>query len=277
MYKHQIFQWGQMYLWEAKSDREVYEGRSAHCHKECEIFYMLDGEVEFLIEGHKSLLASDSFLLIPSNCFHQWKYPSGKIHHRFSVHFLPELLNRDEQDVFMDMFAEPLHFLNGSRYNLNFFFQAIVECGKMETPLQMIASKNRMVSFLSQIHLLRSAHAVKPLVPDERIQMIIKYVSENLREDISLDELSDKFAVTKNHLNALFHKAVGTPIMKYISAKRLEFARQEILGGARLGEAAYMAGFNDYTTFYRAYKSFYGCPPSELLVSQIEPLQHAND
>jgi AraC-like DNA-binding protein len=64
--------------------------------------------------------------------------------------------------------------------------------------------------------------------------------------------------------------------MKYISAKRLEFARQEILNGARFGEAAYKAGFHDYTTFFRAYKSFYGCPPSELLVSQIEPLQYAN-
>lgn len=264
-----------MYLWEVRGDMEVYEGRFSHCHKECEIFYMLDGEVEFLIEGHKFILASDSFLLIPSNCFHQWKYPSGKVHHRVSIHFLPELLDRAEQDFFMDMFTEPLHFVNGSRYNLNFFFHAIIECEKMEAPLQIIASKNRMASLLSQIHLLRIAHAVKPLVPDERIQMIINYVSENLKEDISLDELSAKFAVTKNHLNALFHKAVGTPIMKYISAKRLEFARQEILGGARLGEAAYKVGFNDYTTFYRAYKSFYGCPPSELLVSQIEPLQHA--
>jgi AraC-like DNA-binding protein len=275
MYKYQIFQLGKMYLWEVKGDTEVYEGRFSHCHKECEIFYMLDGEVEFLIEGHKFILASDGFLLIPSNCFHQWKYPSNKMHHRISIHFLPELLDRAEQDFFMDMFTEPLHFVSGSQYNLNFFFQAIIDCEKMEAPLQIIASKNRMASLLSQIHLLRSAYAVKPLVPDERIQMIIKYVTENLQEDISLDELSSMFAVTKNHLNALFHKAVGTPIMKYISTKRLEFARQEILKGARLGEAAYKVGFHDYTTFYRAYKSFYGCPPSELLVSQLEPLQYA--
>jgi AraC-like DNA-binding protein len=264
-----------MYLWEVKGDKEVYEGRFSHCHKECEIFYMLDGEVEFLIEGHKFLLASDSFLFIPSNCFHQWKYPSNKIHHRFSVHFLPEFLDKNEQNFFMGMFTKSLLFLNGSRYNLNFFFQAIVECGKMEAPLQIIASKNRLVSLLSQIHLLKSTYAVKPLLPDERIQMIIKYVGENLDKDISLDELSEKIAVTKNHLNALFHKAVGIPIMKYISTKRLEFARQKILSGVRCGEAAYMAGFNDYTTFYRAYKSFYGCPPSELLVDQVESLQYA--
>jgi AraC-like DNA-binding protein len=232
---------------------------------------MIDGEAEFLIEGRKFLVASDSLFLIPSNCLHQWKHPSNKIHHRISIHFLPGLLDKTERDFFMDLFTEPLHFSNGSLYNLNFFVQAIIDCGKMEAPLQKIAVKNRIASLLSQIHLLKISATTSP-APDKRMEMIIKYIGENLKEDITLDEISKVFGVTKNHLNGLFHKAVGTPIMKYISVKRLEFVRQAILNGARFGEAAYEAGYHDYTTFYRAYKAFYGSPPSDLRINCPEPL-----
>jgi AraC-like DNA-binding protein len=40
-------------------------------------------------------------------------------------------------------------------------------------------------------------------------------------------------------------------------------ARQEILQGSTAEEAAYKAGFNDYSNFYRAYKAFFGIVPSD--------------
>ena len=263
-----------MYLWDIKGDKEVYEGRVSHCHKECEIYYMIDGEAAFLIEGHKYLIVSDSLMLIPPNCFHQWEYPVGKVHHRVCIHFLPEMLNRTERDFFLDLFVEPLHFLDGLLYNLNFYVQSIIDCKQMEASLRKIAVKCRMLALLSQIHFLRSTKTVKPVVLDERICAVINYIGEHLREDLSLDILSRRFGITKNHLNVLFHKTVGTPLMKYVTVKRLGHARQEIISGARLGEAAYNIGFNDYSAFYRAYKTFYGCPPSELLINSSQLIDY---
>ena len=264
-----------MHLWEARGDAEVYEKRNSHCHKECEIYFMIDGEAEIIIEGHKFFVVSDSLLLIPSNYFHQWRLPPGKVHHRISIHFLPELLYKPEQNFFMDMFSMPLHFLNGSSYNLNFFIQSIIECGRMESPLQKIASRVRTVALLSQMYFLRYTHTIEPVVLDERIQKVIKYIGEHLPEEITLDKMARKFAISKNHLNSLFHKIGGTPMMKFIGAKRLEYARREILHGVPVTEAAYRVGFNNYTTFYRSWKSFYGSPPSELLIHHIEsPQKH---
>ncbi len=101
---------------------------------------------------------------------------------------------------------------------------------------------------------------------DECIQRIIVYINEHLREHICLDEIAKEFAVSKNHLNSRFNNIVGTTIMKYVAIKRLEFARKKILDGVRIGEAAYMAGFDDYTTFFRAYKSYFGSSPSEMRI-----------
>jgi AraC-like DNA-binding protein len=44
--------------------------------------------------------------------------------------------------------------------------------------------------------------------------------------------------------------------------KRLILARQGIRKGSGIEEASFKAGFNDYSCFFRAYKSFFGIKPS---------------
>jgi AraC-like DNA-binding protein len=139
----------------------------------------------------------------------------------------------------------------------------------MEPSLQKLVSRIRTVALLTQIHYLHSTKAVKPVILDERIRKMLVYIEQHLKDDITMDDLSGKFFITKNHLHSVFHKTVGTPVMKYITTKRLGLVRQEMLNGIKAGEAAYRAGFNDYTTFYRAYKSFYGSAPSKLLASDV--------
>jgi AraC-like DNA-binding protein len=97
---------------------------------------------------------------------------------------------------------------------------------------------------------------------NERIQTILWYLNSNLQKDISLEQITKRFHVSKNHLNVLFRKETGTTINQYIRIKRLTLARQEILNGGGAEEAAYKAGFNDYSNFFRAYKSFFGVMPS---------------
>jgi len=92
---------------------------------------------------------------------------------------------------------------------------------------------------------LSSTKAVKPVILDERIMKVITYLEKNFQKDIYLDDLADRFSITKNHLNYLFHNVVGMPIKKYIMAKRLGFARQEILSGKHLSQVSYNAGFHD--------------------------------
>lgn len=49
---------------------------------------------------------------------------------------------------------------------------------------------------------------------------------------------------------------------EYIVLKRLVLARSMILDGVPVSDAAKDCGFQDYSTFYRAYTTKYGEPPS---------------
>jgi AraC-like DNA-binding protein len=91
---------------------------------------------------------------------------------------------------------------------------------------------------------------------------VLKYLGEHLLEELSLEHVSRRFNISKNYLNILFRKTTGTTVNQYIKIKRLTLARQEILNGNGAEEAAYKAGFNSYSNFYRAYKAFFGYMPS---------------
>jgi AraC-like DNA-binding protein len=139
----------------------------------------------------------------------------------------------------------------------------------MAKSLQKIALKIRLKALLTQIQYLSSTKAAKPVVLDERITKVLTYLEENYNKDISLDDLADRFFITKNHLNFIFNKMIGMPIKKYITAKRLGFARHEILAGKNPTQVAYHAGFHGYAPFYRAYKLFYCLSPSEQLTDGV--------
>jgi AraC-like DNA-binding protein len=92
----------------------------------------------------------------------------------------------------------------------------------------------------------------------------------HLREDIYLDTVAQECNISKNHLNVLFRRFTGTTFNKYHQIKRLGKAREAILAGANMQEAADGSGFNDYSAFYRAYKAFYGCTPSTPIVGKAD-------
>jgi AraC-like DNA-binding protein len=252
-------------IWHNKSDQGQGEiDFSSHSHPENEIHYVIRGDVEFNVEGYTYFPVPESLLMVPANCFHGWIPRTRKLYHRIAILFLPEMLDPSEQAAFMGLFEDgPRYFPNLSGLDIVFFVQSLLKCEKMEEPLRCLSLKCRLISLLSEIVLLHSTPFRELASRDNRIQGLLKYLAENLQEELALDEVAGRFNLSKNHLNVLFRQATGTTVHRYIRMKRLGLARQEIARGGHPEEAAYGAGFKDYSNFFRAYKSFYGSSPSD--------------
>jgi AraC-like DNA-binding protein len=252
-------------IWNNKSDIGPGVDFRTHVHAEYEIIYTFCGDVEFYLEGRKYPFLSESLFLTPPYSFHGWKPLSLRPYHRVSILFMPELLDKTEQTIFLKLFNTGSRFFpNTSSRNINFYITALLECKNMEQPLQKIALKNRLISLLSEITLLHSKYLKEPAPHDKRILKVLKYLGEHLREELTLEDVAQRVSISKNYLNNLFRQTTGTTVSHYIRTKRLALARQKILKGSDAREAAYSTGFNDYSNFYRAYKALYGSIPSAL-------------
>ncbi len=111
----------------------------------------------------------------------------------------------------------------------------------------------------------QSVSHLNPFEQDqEPVRAIIEYLGERLAEPLSLDDLSNRFFISKNQLNRVFRQATGTTVGNYISHKRIALAQQLMLKGIPASEAALRVGFGDYSSFYRAYRRLNGSSPASL-------------
>ena len=97
---------------------------------------------------------------------------------------------------------------------------------------------------------------------DSKIVSILQYLNLHLTEPLSIDELATRFYISKYHMMRRFKEETGYTIHSYIAEKRLLLARQLLSTGQPVTEVCYQAGYQDYSTFSRAYRKRLGASPS---------------
>lgn len=236
-----------------------------------EILYIIRGDIDYRIEGHEYLPAPESILLIAPNMFHGVKINSTQIYHRFSIHFHSDLLDGQSRELLTTPFHQRgIYYPQASSYRADHFYQSVLECFDMPKTLQDVAVRSRITALLTQIYSMYSVGGAQASTPVQQIRQILQYINSCINRPVTLDDLSQRFFISKNHLNVLFRQATGTTINQYVRLKRLALAQKEILAGIPAGKAAESSGFSDYSNFYRAYKAHYGhAPTASCIVNQI--------
>ncbi|MBQ2033045.1 MAG: helix-turn-helix transcriptional regulator, partial [Alistipes sp.] len=80
---------------------------------------------------------------------------------------------------------------------------------------------------------------------------------EGLKRE-SIDKICSELYISRAYLHKLFTATLGTSPMKYIKTKRLLAAREMIRIGEKPTNMYLKVKYNDYTTFFRAYRDFFG-------------------
>ena len=100
--------------------------------------------------------------------------------------------------------------------------------------------------------------------PTEVIAAVRDYLDRNYHQDISIDELSERFFFSKEYLSKLFRNQYGCPIYEYVLQTRMDKAC-EFLRNPRLQvqDIAERLGYSNANYFGKAFKHRYGITPSE--------------
>ncbi|MDE7361567.1 MAG: helix-turn-helix domain-containing protein [Oscillospiraceae bacterium] len=93
----------------------------------------------------------------------------------------------------------------------------------------------------------------------------IVYIEQNLKTDITPEELARMAGYSVWHYQRLFAQVVGVPLAAYTNRRRLDRALSEIGSGRKAIDAAMEYGFDSYAGFYKAFLRMYGCSPKKYL------------
>jgi len=96
------------------------------------------------------------------------------------------------------------------------------------------------------------------------IYKLSNHISNNLREDLSVEMLCNIFMISRSRLYELSNKYFGMSIAKYIRKKRVNLAAKLLSqNNCLVSEAADKAGFDDYNYFSKIFKKETGVVPKE--------------
>ena len=248
----------------------------AHYHNFYEIYYLLEGEVEYWIEGRTYSLQKGEILLINPMEFHRpviknKKIPYERIVAWIDKEFLKAISGETPLNKCFDFSFEGSRIIKPSgvkRTEITALLSELIKEFYSHEYASRICALGTLIRFMAELNRIslsvhnegKATEVESPLVLG-----VLDYIGEHFNEELSLDMLANEFFVSKYHLSHEFSKATGTGVYRYILLKRLISARELLLQGVQAGQVATLCGFKDYTSFFKAFKAEYGISPRDCI------------
>jgi AraC-like DNA-binding protein len=95
------------------------------------------------------------------------------------------------------------------------------------------------------------------------LEQITAYVDAHLTEKLTLKDISAHCGVSVSTVTQLFQKQSEETFHNFVTKRRMAMADKLIREGMPLEQVGKAAGYQDHSTFYRAFRQHFGISPRE--------------
>lgn len=247
-----------------------------HYHDFDKILFFISGKVNYVIEGKSYELKPYDIVLVNRQEIHKPEVDFSVPYERYILYLSPEFLERESggedslRTCFETVGREKSNVVRISAIRNTKLLEKLRD---METALQekesfgaSLYGKFLLLQFMVELN--RACIADKnayshTAVYNEKIVAILEYINTHLSEPLSIESIADVFFLSKYHMMRQFKEETGYTMHRYITEKRVLLARDMIADGVPATRAGLECGFQDYSTFSRAFKGKFHKNPSE--------------
>ena len=235
---------------------------SMHTHNAYELIYFLDGDASHVIEDRKYKLKRGDLILIRPMSYHFIQIEGQARYERYDILFDPKAHGVEG----VELLPEGLEVvsLTGNPLARDVFRRCdLYRQGCSEEDFSRLLPHLLSELFFSLRTFSGDGLATEGAKLSPLISEFLGYVNRHLCSPLDIGQIAGRLYVSESYLFRLFKKELHQTPQKYIREKRLMLARKMLAEGERPTAVCIRCGFSDYTTFYRNYVAFFGCPPSK--------------
>lgn len=243
-----------------------------HFHNHLEIYYLTAGERIYFIRDRTYHIRSGDLVVLSSNIVHRAYSTGDPCHERIILEVYQPMLS-SIQDLFGKHGPEEflrgvygvlrlrqaeqiqvqswVHSLMREMQERQYGYEAMIRCITAEFLAFIIRRMSQEAS-------TERVTAAK----NTRMLEIADYLAAHSNQKLSLDEIAERFYISKYHLCRTFKEAMGFTLVEYINTSRVMRARELLLTtNSSITEIAEETGFESSTHFGKVFKQYMGTPP----------------
>jgi len=245
----------------------------SHFHKKVEITYMEKGNCLSVINNKNYFAETDDILFI--SAYHTHSYQTSNDAKRIILCPTDRII-----DDFSSLTGNKIfHFLlTNKTFNREKILPRLYELNAVHQDRSLDQASKWLISkgllniiygnFYECYHTLledQSKHV-------ESLSKILNYIDLHSAEKLTLDDLAKQFGYSKFYFSRFFNSSIGQSLNTYLNNIRIKnfissYPKQNNLNIMNL---ALELGFDSMTSFYRAFKNYCGCTPSEYFATNSE-------
>lgn len=260
--------------------RESFVMLSTQFHRMYELYYLSQGTREYFIHDRTYLVEAGSFVLIPPLVLHKTLEPADAGHSRLLFHFTAEDLpfSSDTEGWLGTMFRtdQPIHtpssaHVSAQTEKLVCVAEALLTLNSTPQPQNELLLRSLLTQILVGIHedlTEQRGEMSERLEPEtsmpKQIQDVLSYLHAHHHKEITLDDLAERFFVSRSQLSRRFKGATGFTIIEYLNNTRIISAQQQLLDTSTpVARIAENVGFGSHSQFNRVFRSLTGMSATE--------------
>lgn len=246
-----------------------------HHHDFSKIVILIDGDLTYYIEGKAYILKPWDILFINKNEIHKPVVNPDKYYERIVIWLNPDFMakyaqgNNDLLKCFEIAIKNNYNLLRLNMKSIEIIkniIKDIQSCDNRNEFGSEILKESLFVQLMVLMNRLflnsDKNRDMEDIQYDKTIEGVLNYINSNLENDLSIDTIASNFFISKYYLMRKFKSQIGSSIHNYIIQKRLILAKSLISEGLTMSNVCSKCGFNDYSSFVRAFKKVYGVSPS---------------
>ncbi len=253
------YEWSSEGITAELTDSPLIREREIHAYHE--VLYCKDSDFTLYTDNKRIKVQGDFLFVIPKGEYHRVDLSGAERFTRLKITVREEII----KELPLSLFKCGISAFYPISKNCELIIERICEIlrrSRNESDGFFVRSAVMMIIAELELSRMNTDIAASP-IKDRTILEIVDYISGNLSRELTVKSLAKIANVSPSSLTHKFKKEVGIPIHRYVMQKRMVYAKELIDSGESPSKIYASLGYNDYSSFYKAYLGYFDASPSE--------------